>query len=133
MFANSPQSKYEVIDAEKAGEHEVQGQKATDIEWRVSVALDRLKLPYLFQFDIEGGQRRRGGVVLDYLILIAPLSIPAEVMGGWWHSSAFNAEDKLKEALVRQQGNYGEMVYWWEGELQTIPDAYSAVKRELRV
>ena len=133
MFANSPQSKYEVIDAEKAGEHEVQGQKATDIEWRVGLALTKLEIPFLFQFEIQGGQRRRGGVVIDFLALLPPLSVPIEVMGEWWHSSAFRAEDKLKEAMVRQQGNFAEMVYLFESELLTIPDAYQAVKRELRI
>lgn len=125
MFANSQQEKYK--------EHEVQGQDATVLEWRVAVALDKLELPYMFQFDIEGGSTRRGGVILDFLILIPPLSVPAEVMSGYWHRSSMRAEDRLKEALVRQKGTYSEMVYWWEADLQTIPDAYQAVKRELRV
>ena len=125
MFANSRPSKSE--------EHEVQGQDATDLEWRVALALDKLEIPYMFQFSIEGGHMRRGGVILDFLALIPPLSVPIEVMGTYWHTSSMKAEDKLKEALVRQKGNYAEMVYLFEGELQTIPDAYSAVKRELRV
>ena len=125
MFANSPQLKSE--------EHEVQGADASILEWRVSLALDKLRLPYLFQFDILGGSTRRGGLIIDFLILVAPLSIPAEVQGGYWHRGSKTSADRMKEALVRQQGNFGEMVYFWEGELQTIADAYSTVKRELRV
>jgi hypothetical protein len=127
MFASSQQSK-----SEPTGE-EVQGQEASDLEWRVAVALDKLKIPYMFQFSIAGGHMRRGGVVLDFLALIPPLSVPIEVMGGYWHTASMKAEDKLKEAIVRQQGTYAEMVYLFEGELATIADAYSAVKRELRV
>jgi len=133
MFAASQQSKYEIIDAEKAGGYTVQGAKASVLEYRVALAAERLKIPFLFQYEMFGGSTRRGGVILDFLFLIAPLSIPGEVMGGYWHRSAHTSEDKLKEALVRQQGNFGEMVYWWEGELQTKEDAYRAVKRELRV
>ena len=127
MFASSQQSK-----SEPAGD-EVQGQDASDLEWRVSVALDKLKIPYMFQFSLYGGTSRRGGVVIDFLAIIPPLSVPIEVMGQYWHSSSFKAEDKLKEAMVRQKGSFAEMVYLFESELQTISDAYSAVKRELRV
>ena len=127
MFANSTQSK-----SEEAGD-EVQGQAATDLEWRVALALDKLKIPYMFQFDVEGGQRLLGGLVIDFLALTSPLSTPIEVMGGYWHRSNQTSEDRMKEALVRHQGSYAEMVHLWEGELQTISDAYSAVKRELRV
>ena len=127
MFANSQQSR-----SEPAGE-EVQGQDASDLEWRVAIALDKLKIPYMFQYSLGGGSTRRGGVILDFLALLPPLSVPIEVMGTYWHSSSMKAEDRLKEAMVRQQGNFAEMVYLWEGELQTISDAYSVVKRELRV
>lgn len=133
MFASSPQSKYEVIDTEKAGEHEVQGKKATDLEWRVALALDKLKLPYMFQFQLFGGRTKRGGVILDFLVLTAPLSTPLEVMGGYWHRSKKSADDRLKEAILRNYGSFAEVVYVWEGELQTIADAHRAVKRELRV
>jgi len=133
MFAASQQSKYEIIDSKKSGSHSIQGSKATDIEFYVALAAERLKIPFIFQYEMFGGSTRRGGVILDFLFLIAPLSIPGEVMGGYWHRSAHTSEDKLKEALVRQQGSFGEMVYWWEGELQTEADAYRAVRRELRV
>ncbi len=127
MFANSAPSK------SRAEEHEVQGADASVLEWRVAIALDKLEIPYIFQYELFGGSSRRGGVILDFLIILPPLSIPAEVMGGYWHRSSMKAEDRLKEALVRQKGNFSEMVYWWEAELQTIADAYQAVKRELRV
>ena len=117
----------------KSEEHEVQGSDATVLEWRVALALDKLEIPYMFQFSLFGGSTRRGGVIIDFLALIPPLSVPIEVMGEYWHSSSMKAEDRLKEAMVRHNGNYAEMVYLWESELQTIPAAYSAVKRELRV
>jgi len=120
------------LTREAAGD-EVQGQDATDLEWRVAVALDKLKIPYMFQYELFGGSTRRGGVILDFLAIVPPLSVPIEVMGKYWHSSSMRAEDKLKEALVRQQGNFAEMVYLFESDLQSISDAYSSVKRELRV
>ncbi len=127
MFPSLQQSK-----SEPAGD-EVQGQDASDLEWRVAIALDKLKIPYMFQYQLFGGTTRRGGVVLDFLALTSPLSTPIEVMGGYWHRSSMSAEDRLKEALVRQKGTFSEMVYLWESDLQTIADAYRATKRELRV
>ena len=128
MFVSSRQSK----SKEPAGDV-VQGQDASDLEWRVAIALDKLKIPFLFQFELFGGSTRRGGVIIDFLALTSPLSTPIEVMGGYWHRSNQTSEDRMKEALIRQKGNYAEMVYLWQGELQTISDAYSAVKRELRL
>ena len=128
MFVSSRQSK----SKEPAGD-EVQGQDASDLEWRVAIALGKLKIPFMFQFELFGGSTRRGGVIIDFLALTSPLSTPIEVMGGYWHRSNQTSEDRMKEALIRQKGNYAEMVYLWQGELQTISDAYSAVRRELRV
>ena len=119
------------LTREAAGD-EVQGQDATILEWRVALALDKLKLPYMFHYSLGGGHMR-GGLILDFLILIPPLSVPAEVMGNYWHRSNMTSRDRMKEAMVRHLGNFSEMVYWWESDLQTISDAYSAVKRELRV
>jgi len=133
MCANSLPSRYEVIDEERAGSYEVQGQRATDLEWRVALALEKLKLPYMFQFSLGGGRTKRGGVILDFLVFTAPLATPLEVMGQYWHRGAYQSEDKLKEAILRNYGSFAEVVYLWQGELQTISDAHKAVKRELRV
>ena len=118
--------------SEPAGD-EVQGQDASDLEWRVAIALDKLKIPYMFQYSLFGGSTRRGGVIIDFLAILPPLSVPIEVMSGYWHRSSMGAEDRLKEALVRQKGTFSEMVYLWESDLQSIADAYRATKRELRV
>ncbi len=127
MFPSLQRSK-----SEPAGD-EVQGQDASDLEWRVAIALDKLKVPYMFQYSLGGGSTRRGGVILDFLALIPPLSVPVEVMSGYWHRASLDAEDRLKEALVMHLGNFSEMVYLWESDLQSIADAYRATKRELRV
>ena len=63
----------------------VQGKDATSYEYNVAYALDKLELPYMFQFIFLGGKAVRGGMVVDFLVLTDPLSTPVWVNGGFWH------------------------------------------------
>jgi hypothetical protein len=122
MLLNSPASKYSI-----------QGASATMIEWHAALALDRLKLPYLFQYDIGGGRSVRGGIVLDFLVLTSPLSTPLDIRGEYWHQPKQRIEDDLGLALTMARGQYAEPVVIYGAELQTPDQAYATVKRELRV
>ncbi len=111
----------------------IAGSDATDIEWRVAVALEKLHLFFIFQYALEGGRTRRGGIVLDFLVLTDPLRTPLDVRGEYYHQPQQRTEDDLGLALAMSRGNYAEPVVIYGGELQSIEQAYSTVKRELRV
>ena len=111
----------------------VQGAKASNYEWRVALALDKLRLPYMFQFEVMGGRTKRGGLILDFLVLTVPLSTPLWVNGEYWHSGEQSSEDKLLQAIIGQYPDFAEPVVLWGEQLQTEQDAYSAVKAAFRV
>lgn len=114
-----------------AGEqYKVQGADASNYEWRVAVALDKLGLPYMFQYEVLGGRTRRGGIVLDFLVFTVPLSTPVWVNGEYWHTGEQASEDKLVQALLAANapGEFAEPVVLWGNQLQTLDDALSAVK-----
>lgn len=135
MSPNSPASRYEQIGPGKAGSYSVQGSRASDIEWRVALALDKLDIPYLFQYEIGGGRTKRGGIVLDFLAITTPLSTPIDVRGEYWHQPQHKIDDDLGLALLNHYGRgmYAEPVILWGAELQTIDQAFATVKRELRI
>lgn len=109
------------------------GSAATDIEYYVALALDKLDIPFLFQYEIMGGRVRRGGIVLDFLCLVPPLPIPLDIRGEHWHQPNQRLDDDLALAVMMSRGQYAEPVILYGGELQTEEQAYSTVKRELRI
>jgi hypothetical protein len=127
MLPQSPSSRLE--------ERTIQGSKATDIEWRVGKALDILDIPFIFQYEMFGGRTIRGGLVVDFLAITAPLSTPIDVRGDYWHGPSKKTEDDLEIALMRHynRGQIAEPVILWGSELQSDEQALSTVRRELRV
>ena len=119
--------------ASKRNDYTIKGADATDIEWRVALALEKLKVPYIFQYQLAGGRTRRGGIVLDFLALTDPLSTPIDVRGEYWHQPKQRIDDDLGLALMQSRGNFAEPVIIYGGELSTIEQAYSTVKRKLRL
>lgn len=112
----------------------VQGQRATSIEARVARALDKLKHEYIFQFQLNGGRTRRGGIVIDFFVLTTiPFSTPVEVNGTYWHTGQLGADDRLKLAEIARilAGRANEAVILWEPDLLDQETADLSVKREL--
>ena len=109
-------------------QYKVQEQDATSYEFYVALALDRLKLPYMFQYQILGGRVRRGGIILDFLVLVPPLSIPLLVHGNYWHRDEMSTQDKLEESIIRQMPEFGELIILWGTDVNTPEKAYASVK-----
>ena len=121
-----------ISPAQNTDGYTIKGADATDIEFFVSIALTRLHLPFIFQYSLGGG-RKRGGIVLDFLVLTDPLSTPLDIRGDYWHQPKQRIDDDLGLALLMKGGNFAKSVIIYGGELQTVEQAYSTVKRELRV
>ena len=80
-------------------------EEATDIEWRVAVVLERLGLFFIFQYALEGGRTKRGGIVLDFLVLTDPLRTPLDIRGDYYHQPNQRNEDDLFLALAMMQSS----------------------------
>lgn len=132
-FYRSPYSRPKTPKPPETG-YQVQNKHASLYEWRVAKALDRLKLEYIFQQPIMGGRTLRGGFIIDFLVLTAPLPTPMWVHGEYWHVGKQQSVDDLQQAILRSAFamTYGEPVILWGEKLQTDEDAYRAVREALR-
>lgn len=68
-------------------------------EWWIARALDRLKLPYTYQYPVNGG-RARGGYLIDFLVHTAPLATMIEPEGNHWHTGELGSDDRKRDADV---------------------------------
>jgi hypothetical protein len=99
-------------------------------EWWVALALDRLGVEYLFQVPVLGGRRLRGGIVVDFLLMLPPSQVPLNVKGAYWHRQ--EQEERLYDALLEEI--YGVPPVNLNTEDLTSKEAtYQVVKESLHV
>ena len=101
-------------------------------EMYVAFALDKLKLDYIFQYEIYGGRGVKGGQVLDFYVYTVPLATVLEVYGTYWHRNERTVKDAYDQERVKQYFK-GQIDYkiLWDIDLQSPDMAYSAVRREI--
>ena len=103
-------------------------------ELNVANALYRLKHRFLYQWEVMGGTRVRGGMVVDFLVLTTvPLSTPILVHGNYWHKGMMGSEDKFKLAMLEQElmGQANPVLLIW-GEVASDADkTYAFLRREI--
>jgi hypothetical protein len=115
-------------------EYTIQDKSATKPEYFVALALERLKIEYVFQYIIGGGRRTAGGYVLDFLALTVPLFTPIQVYGEYWHNRKAHDKDKLQLALL--QSYLGVVTneaieLWADKDLPDEETAYKNVRKSL--
>lgn len=111
----------------------VQGQMPdSKEEFYFALALERLELKFIFQFEIFDGRERRGGQVVDFLVYTAPLPTPVYINGEYWHRDRDKDEYKIARAKMYFKGNAQDPVVIWAKDLQDIDMAYATAKRELK-
>ena len=95
--------KFELIPPEKEQEEPIgliQGQVPdSKEEWWVAKALNRIGIPYTYQYPVHGG-RQRGGYMIDFLVQTVPLATMVEPVGNHWHTGELGADDKKRQADV---------------------------------
>ena len=79
---------------------QIQGQTPdSKQEWWVAKALNRIGIPYTYQYPVNGG-RQRGGYMIDFLVQTVPLATMVEPVGNHWHTGELGADDKKRQADV---------------------------------
>lgn len=78
----------------------VQGQVVDSKEelW-VAHALDKIGIPYTYQYPVQGG-RQRGGYMIDFVVHTVPLATMIEPIGNHWHTGELGADDKKRQADI---------------------------------
>jgi hypothetical protein len=102
-------------------------------EWRVAKALDKLRIQYIYQANIQGG-RVRGGQVVDFLLILptAPVGqAPLQVDGRRWHTYPFGQEDEIKRNILKQIFQVPEVWVVYDDQLTSDEAALSAVRHEV--
>jgi hypothetical protein len=90
-------------DEDKAGDETtgiIQGKVVDSKEelW-IGRALDRLNIPYTYQYQVMGG-RARGGYLIDFLVHTVPLATMIEPIGNHWHTGELGSDDKKRQADI---------------------------------
>lgn len=103
-------------------------------EVNVSLALDKLEVEYIYQYQF-GLQGVRGSQVIDFLVLIPPIPVPLFVHGRYWHGTKQEAEDQLKFAEIRSRshGQWADPVIIWEEDSETVEDAFTTLRKLLMI
>ena len=68
-------------------------------EWWIAKALNRIGIPYDYQYPVYGGSQR-GGYKIDFVVHTVPLATMVEPIGNHWHTGELGADDKKRQADV---------------------------------
>ena len=104
-------------------------------EYWVALALYKLKIDFVFQYQLFGGRKYKGGQVVDFWVYTMPLPTPILVQGWYFHYSTAEKTSQTKLALMylesRLNGKAMKPVEIIDTEIPTPDDAYIVVKRKL--
>ena len=104
-------------------------------EFWVALALYKLKIDFVFQYQLFGGRRYKGGQVVDFWVYTQPLPTPIFVQGWYFHYSTAEKTAQTKLNLMyleaRLNGKAMKPVEIIDTEIPTPDDAYMVVKRKL--
>lgn len=98
------------------------------------MAFTTLKMDFEYQVPIMGGTSRRGGLVLDFLVYKAPLPVPINLQGAYWHSSAVSPYEPFEIAQIEEYAKvrgWDRLVLLEEEETQTVESAVMAIKQKV--
>lgn len=98
-------------------------------EYRVAVALDKMKIPFDYQVPVYGGRSLRGGQVIDF-VLYLPYGQPLQVFGEYWHRNEMSQKDRLNLSRIEQVYRRECWVVWAE-QLQTQRQADETIENLL--
>lgn len=99
----------------------------------VAMALNRLKIPYTYQYPVFGG-RQRGGYMIDFVVHTVPLATMIEPVGNHWHTGELGADDRKRQADIEdamQDVARTPIVLLWIPDLLDEETVFQKLQREL--
>jgi len=104
-------------------------------EYWVALALWKLHIDFVFQYQLFGGRKYKGGQVVDFWVYTMPLPTPVLVQGWYFHYSTAEKTSQTKLNLMylesKLNGKAMKPVEIIDTEIPTPDDAYIVVKRKL--
>lgn len=104
-------------------------------EYWVALALWKLHIDFVFQYQLFGGRKYKGGQVVDFWVYTMPLPTPILVQGWYFHYATAERTSQTKLNLMylesRLNGKAMKPVEIIDTEIPTPDDAYIVVKRKL--
>lgn len=104
-------------------------------EYWVALALYKLHIDFVFQYQLFGGRKYKGGQVVDFWVYTMPLPTPILVQGWYFHYATAERTSQTKLNLMylesRLNGKAMKPVEIIDTEIPTPDDAYVVVKRKL--
>lgn len=95
-------------------------------EWRVAVALDKLKREYIYQYPI-GPQGIKGSYYVDFVVEDVPVWFPLEVQSERYHTGIFAKDARIRQAKI-EKAIGAKMRFVWRIHLITQSEAILTVK-----
>ena len=104
---------------------QVQGKRASDLEFNLAAALSKNKWSFEFQVGFFGGRSVAGGFVIDFAVDTAPLPTPVNVQGAYWHTNEQREQDKLVQSMFTSvlSSSYAQLLFAEERECDTFQNA----------
>lgn len=102
-------------------------------EWWIAKALNRIGIPYTYQYPVGGG-RTRGGYLVDFVVETVPLATMIEPVGNHWHTGELGADDKKRQAdveAVMQSFCKTPILNLWIPDLMDEETVYQRLRQEL--
>lgn len=104
-------------------------------EYWVALALYKLHIDFVFQYQLFGGRKYKGGQVVDFWVYTMPLPTPILVQGWYFHYATAERAAQSKMNIMylesRLKGKANKPVEVFDTEMPTPDDAYIVVKRKL--
>lgn len=112
----------------------IQGQIPDSIqEWWISLAGNRIKIPYTYQYPVNGGGVR-GGYKVDFVFMTVPLATMVEAKGNHWHTGELAKDDLKREADIEEAMRdwcKTPIVNLWIPDLMDPETVYQKLRKEL--
>ena len=96
-------------------------------EYWVAQALYKYDIRFDYQWVIDGGTSRRGGLIVDFVVW-NPMMTPLEVNGDYWHRGEMDGSNKL-DLIAIEQHFKKEVIVMWGEDMETPEDVEQFVRQ----